>query len=131
MYIAGMQHIPDHNQPVDIAPLHAILFAWGRRLWTAPVATPKFVVSNVRDEGSLTQQMQKITVQQLATSLRMHGIEGEDDTLLSSLESMALAGEMTFEEFATRVKNLYPKTFEHLDVTLRMKIAAMIVAQAN
>ena len=126
-----MQNIPEHHQPVDIAPLHAILFAWGRRLWTAPVATPKFVVSDVRDEGSLAQQMQNVTVQQLAMSLRMHGIEGEDDTLLSSLEAMALAGEMTFEEFATRVKNLYPRTFENLDVTLRMKIVAMIVPQAN
>lgn len=121
-----MQENPELNQQPGIAPLHAILFGWGRRLWGAPeAATPKLVVSQVRDEGSLTQQMQKLTAQQLATSLRMHGLE--DDTLLSQLESMALAGELSFEEFATRVKNLYPRTFESLDVTLRMKIAAMLV----
>lgn len=128
-YTALMQNISDHQNPTEIAPLHAILFAWGRRLWTTPTPTPRLKVSHVRDEGSLTQQMQNLTVQQLATSMRMHGVE--DDVLLSSLEHMALAGEVSFEEFATRVKNLYPKTFEHLDVTLRMKIAAMIVPEGN
>lgn len=120
-----MQNDYEPTPQLPVTPLHEMLFSWGRRLWSAPVPSPKLVVSHVRDEGSLTTQMQKLTAQQLATSLRMHGLE--DDTLLAQLETMALAGELSFEEFATRVKNLYPRTFEDLDVSLRMKIAAMLV----
>lgn len=122
-----MQETSELHQPQDIVPLHEIIFAWGRRFWSPAPSGPRYVVSQVRDEGSLTQQMQKLTVQQLATSLRMHGLE--DDVLLGQLESMALAGELSFGEFATRVKNLYPRTFEDMDVTLRMKIAAMLVPE--
>lgn len=115
--------LPQHNNPST--PLHEILFSWGRRLWSAPVSTPKLVVSSVRDEGSLRQQMQKATVQQLATAMRLNGIEGEEDVMLSSLESLALANEISFVEYAGRVQNLFAKTFAKLDVTLRMKVASL------
>jgi hypothetical protein len=124
-----MQETPLPQHPNPSTPLHAILFSWSKRLWHGPNTVPKMVVSSVRDEGSLQEQMEKITVQQLATALRMNGIDGQDDAMLSSLENLALAGEISFVEYATRIQNLFARTFAKLDVTLRMKVAAMTMPQ--
>lgn len=131
MYANGMQEtpLPQHHNPST--PLHEILFSWSKRLWQGPVVTPKQVVSSVRDEGSLQHHLEKTTVQQLATAMRMNGIEGEDDVMLSSLENLALAGEISFSEYSNRVQNLFARTFARLDVTLRMKVSAMALPPSD
>lgn len=115
--------LPQHPNPST--PLHEILFSWGKRLWNGLQEAPRPVVSLVQDEGSLHKQMQQAIVRQLATALRMNGLEGEDEVMLSSLETLAEANEIAFEEYATRVQNLFPRHFARLDVTLRMKVAAL------
>ncbi len=121
--------LPEHINPST--PLHEILVSWGKRLWNGPETTPRLVVSSVCDEGSLQQQMEKLTVQQLATAMRMNGIEGEEEVMLSSLESLALADEISFMEYSTRVQNLFARTFARLDVTLRMKVVSMTLPQSD
>ena len=131
MYDGFMQHtsLPLHTNPST--PLHAILLSWSKRFLRGPGAVPKPLVSHVRDEGSLQSRMETITVQQLATAMRMHGVEGEEDVLLSSLENLALAGEISFAEYSTRVQNLFARTFVRLDVTLRMKVASMALTHSD
>lgn len=115
--------LPQHPNPST--PLHEILVSWGKRLWNGQDTTPKSVVSMARDEGSLRQQMQQATARQLATALRMNGVDGEDEVMLGSLEQLVEANEIAFEEYAHRVQNLFPRHFARLDVTLRMKVAAL------
>ncbi len=120
-----MQDTPLPQHPNPSTPLHEIVVSWGKRLWNGPQLTPKPVVSLVRDEGSLQRQMQLTTARQLATALRMNGVEGEDEVMLSSLEGLVEANEIAFDEYTTRVQNLFPRHFARLDVTLRMKVAAL------
>lgn len=120
-----MQDTPLPQHPNPSTPLHEILVSWGRRVWNGPAQTPKPVVSLVRDDGSLQQQLQHAAARQLATALRMNGLEGEDSVMLSALENQLQTKEMTFEAYAARIQNLFPRHFARLDVTLRMKVAAL------
>jgi hypothetical protein len=101
-------------------PLHEVLWSLGRSLIHGKTE-PK------EPADHLHHRMQELTVQQLTTSMRMHGIKGEEETMLSSLEAMVQAGEISFEDFIGRVQNLFPKTLDALDVSLRMKIAARVI----
>lgn len=78
-------------------------------------------------DAALAEKVQALTVQQVTTSLRMQGVAGDDDTMLTSLETMALAGEIPFSDFIGRVQNLFPRAIESLDVPLRMKISALLL----
>jgi hypothetical protein len=79
------------------------------------------------EDYALTDKMQAMTVQQITTSLRMQGVAGDDDSMLASLETLVLAGEIPFNDFIGRVQNLFPKALDRLDVTLRMKIASQML----
>lgn len=115
--------LPQQTNPST--PLHEILFSWSKRWWGGPETAPGQFVTAVKDEGSLQQQMQHAAIRQLATAMRMNGVEGDDDVMLSSLENLALAGEIEFADYLGRVQNLFGKIFAKLDVALRMKVTAL------
>ena len=123
-----MQEQYNLNQETT-APLHAVLWSIGKNLMGFSKTELEATKRNSQSSYDFDSKVQALTVQQLATSLRMHGIEGEDEVLLSSLESMVLAGEISFRDFIGRLQNLFPKTLDALDVTLRMKVAARLIQQ--
>ncbi len=113
------------------ATFHELIWSLGKSLIQGnssktQASIPASAVSEYSDVV-LAEKMQASTVQQLTTSMRMHGIAGDDDTLLTSLESMVLAGEISFHDFIGRIQNLFPKMLDALDVTLRMKIASQVL----
>jgi len=113
--------------------LHAIIWAFGKQLifGTTPSAPPILHLVPTTADAPSQGAIEAATVKQLATALRMNGIEGDDDTLLSSLEHMALAGEVSFEDFIGRVQNLFPRVLDQLDVSLRMKVAALVLPETS
>lgn len=116
-----MRHLFQERQQ---APLHEVLWSLGKSLIQGE---KKERVKTSPESEDLQSKVQQLTVQQLTTSMRMHGIVGDDDVMLSSLESMVLAGEISFTDFIGRIQNLFPKTLDALDVSLRMKIAAQVL----
>lgn len=116
-----MRHLFQERQQ---APLHSLLWSLGKSLIQGEKKEP----AKPRPEGeALHHKVQQLTVQQLTTSMRMHGIAGDDEVMLTSLESMVQAGEISFTDFIGRIQNLFPKTLDALDVSLRMKIAAQVL----
>lgn len=125
------RHDPSNDTASE--PLHQLIWSFGQRLWRQPVtAHPSAKVSLVKDEGSLAEQMHTHTAHQLATALRMQGqLNEHEEIILMSLESLLISGEVTPVEFAIRAQNLFSRPFEWLDVTLRMKVAAMVLPQKD
>lgn len=78
-------------------------------------------------EALVVERVRAVAISQLAKSLRMQGAEGEAETMLTSLESLASAGEITFRDYIGRVQNLFPNALNQIDVPLRMKIASLMV----
>lgn len=110
--------------------LHASLLSLGKSWLLGAHEAPKrdgYQTHTPYEDATLADKMQAMTVQQITTSLRMQGIDGEDDSMLTSLETLVLAGEIPFPDFIGRVQNLFPKAIDRLDVTLRMKIASQIL----
>lgn len=112
------------------APLHEVLWSLGKSWLHGSSAkgetvrdahTPRLAYS---DPTALAKARQ-LAVQHLAIALRMQGIDEEHDSMLSTLEGLALAGEIDFNDYVVRVSNLFPRSVELLDVTLRMKIASL------
>lgn len=112
------------------APLHAVLWSLGKS-WlhgssakreTSRDAQPARMHS---DDPAAFAKARHLAVQHLAIALRMQGIDEEHDSMLTTLESLALAGEIDFNDYVVRVSNLFPRSMEMLDVTLRMKIAGL------
>ncbi|MEJ0009874.1 MAG: hypothetical protein WDN72_04700 [Alphaproteobacteria bacterium] len=104
------------------APLHQLLLSWLPLRQRRPST---HVQANSVISIGVTAQMQIILAQQVATSLRLQGVLPEDDTMLASLEALASAGEISLGDFVGRLQNLFPRAMEKLDVSLRMKIAAL------
>lgn len=119
-------------------PLHQLLLNFSKGLWQRPLLKPRsgHMPSDVADEMMLVQQsdnaalqarIRELTIKQLATTLRMQHEESEELMMISSLESLVLAGEISFSDFVGRAQNLFPKTIENIDVPLRMKIASLML----
>ena len=110
-------------------PLHQVLLNW--LPWTTS-RKPSNLVDTGSIDGSIdmTGRMQATAASQLVMSLRMQGVEPEDETMLHSLEALMLAGEITFKDFTSRVQNLFPRAMEALDVSMRMKIASLALISA-
>ena len=58
----------------------------------------------------------------------MQGIDDESTAMLGLLESLALAGEISFRDYIGRVQNLFPRVLDDIDVSLRMKVASLMSA---
>ncbi|MFZ4540417.1 MAG: hypothetical protein ACOYNL_01235 [Rickettsiales bacterium] len=72
----------------------------------------------------MTDLIFKLTVNQLATSIRMHDIDDESMTMLGMLESLVIAGEIAFNDFMRRIENLFPDVFDQIDPALLDKLAS-------
>ncbi len=115
------------------APLHQMLLNFGKGLWQRPLqnGTPDIsqdlLVIQQADSLALQARLKDMTVKQVATTLRMQNEDGEELVMLQSLESLVLAGEITFNDFIGRAQNLFPRVMESMDVSLRMKIASLML----
>ena len=70
----------------------------------------------------------KLRVNQLVTTLRAaHPIEGEACTMLRTLESLVIAGEIAFPDFMQRVQNLFPHVFDDIEPELLENLLRMLV----
>lgn len=105
-------------------PLHQLLLGW--LPWPTRKPTTRLVAVTL-EPVDVTGRMKAGTVQQLVTSLRMQGIAEEDDHMLRSLESLVMAGEISFADFIGRIHNLFPRVIDELDVSMRMKVASLMV----
>lgn len=65
-------------------------------------------------------------VNQLATAIRLQGVEEESMVMLGMLESLVLAGEIEFGDFMRRIQNLFPQVMDKLDRTLLAKLLAYV-----
>lgn len=104
-------------------PLHQLIFGW----FPWPRKPTTRVVAITLEPVDVTGRMKASTVQQLVTSMRMQGIAGEDDHMLTSLETLVIAGEISFSDFIGRIQNLFPRAVDGLDVSMRMKIASLMM----
>ena len=66
----------------------------------------------------------KLTVNQLANSIRLHGIDDESMTMLGMLESLVIAGEIEFNDFMRRIQNLFADVMDKIDPALLAKLSA-------
>lgn len=65
----------------------------------------------------------KLTVNQLATSIRLHGIDEESMSMLGMLESLVIAGEIEFNDFMRRIQNLFSDVMDQIDPALLAKLS--------
>jgi hypothetical protein len=124
-----------HSAP---EPLHQLLLSFGKHWFPWAAARSKDPAPQVHEirmderydlgETIIMEYMRESTVAQLATSLRMQGIDDESNAMLGLLESLALAGEISFRDYIGRVQNLFPRALDDIDVSLRMKVASLITA---
>jgi|GEM_PF-3471117 len=125
-------HKFSREQPSE--PLHQVLLNFGKGLLQRPLVKnrPTDIVTDIMlvqqaNNAALHARLQELTVKQVVTTLRMRHEDSEDLIMLHSLESLVMAGEINFHDFIGRAQNLFPKAMENLDVSLRMKIASLII----
>jgi hypothetical protein len=117
-------------------PLHQVLLNFSKGLWQWPLksrtghlrdVSQDMLLVQYADNAVLHARVRELTIKQLATTLRMRHEHSEEVMMLNSLESLALAGEINFGDFVGRTQNLFPREMELLDVTLRVKIASLMM----
>jgi hypothetical protein len=127
-----------HQLPVpNNSPLHSILLSFGKGLLkrSAPPVTLPLQLESITtsellsytDVGLLEKRARELTVKQLATLLRMSAEESDDISMLNSLESLVLAGEISPSDFIGRMQNLFPRAMGSLDISMQMKVAALLL----
>jgi len=67
----------------------------------------------------------KLTVNQLAATIREQGIDREATAMLDTLESLVIAGEIAFPDFMGRVQNLFADAFDRMDASLLEKLSSL------
>lgn len=118
-------------------PLHQLLLNFGKGLWQRPLmktspaplgdAAQEFLLAQNADNAVMHVRVKEATVKQVATTLRMQHDDSEELVMLQSLESLVLAGEISFHDFIGRVQNLFPRALDQLDVPLRLKVASLML----
>lgn len=74
----------------------------------------------------MTDVILKLRVNELVRTLRRSPLDRDADIMLSTLESLVVAGEITFQGFMLRVQNLFPHVFDEIDPSLREQLMAMM-----
>jgi hypothetical protein len=77
-------------------------------------------------DALMTDVLLKLRVNELTATLRKQPLDGESLTMLNMLETLVIAGEITFHGFMLRVQNLFPHVFDQIDASLRDKLMAML-----
>ena len=131
-------YIEQSTKPQAPEPLHQLLLSFGKHWFPWASSRSKNPIPQVHSirmderydlgETIIMEYMRESTVIQLATSLRMQGIDDESTAMLGLLESLALAGEISFRDYIGRVQNLFPRVLDDIDVSLRMKVASLMSA---
>ncbi len=120
----------------EVAPesLHQALLTFGRQWLPWGKKEPRSQVREVQVDGFydlgaelLTERNQEVTARQLATALRMQGIDDESAAMLELLESLILAGEISFGDYINRIQHLFPHVLDRMDASLRVKISALMI----
>ena len=126
-----------HRLPVsNTVPLHSLLLSFGKGLLQRN-AKPSSVsiplegltigeLLQFHDVGALEKRARELTVKQLATILRMSAEESDDVPMLNSLESLVIAGEISPSDFIGRMQNLFPRAMSALDISMQMKVTALM-----
>ncbi|MFM9889789.1 MAG: hypothetical protein ACKVOE_03960 [Rickettsiales bacterium] len=78
------------------------------------------------DAVALMERNREAVASQLATSIRLQGIDEEANVMLGLLVTLIQAGEITFADYARRVQNLFPQQCAGLDPALSHKLTAML-----
>ncbi len=119
----------------SVEPLHQVLLSFGKGLWQRPLLKPRsesdtaeqmLLVQNT-DNAAMRAKVRELTIKQVATTLRMQHDDWEEQAIVGSLESLVLAGEISFADYIGRLQNLYPKAMAGIDVPLRMKVASLML----
>lgn len=116
--------------------LHQAILMLGRQWlpWGARSHAPRLRVRQVHMAGRydlgttlLDARNAEMTIRQLTTALRMQGIDSESEAMLELLESLILAGEISFADFMNRVQHLFPHGMDKIDRSLRVKLSALLI----
>lgn len=90
-----------------------------------PLSSTQLIYPAVPEAHSLSVRSREAVAAQLATSLRLQGLDDESQVMLGLLVTLVQAGEITFRDFAGRAENLFPQHFARMDAALRQKIIAL------
>lgn len=101
--------------------------------WTGgTLGRPTHKIHDVRSAGhvetadkGIEERQRSATAVQLATSIRMQGIDSEASAMLGLLENLLQAGEIPHNEYFRRVENLFPHQMAVIDHSLKQKISAL------
>ena len=78
-------------------------------------------------DGLMADVIFKLRVNQLVTTLRAtKQMDAESSSMLTMLESLAIAGEIPFPDFMQRVQNLFPHVFNEIAPALRDNLLRML-----
>lgn len=115
--------------------LHQALLTFGRQWLPWGKKEPRSRVRDVQMDGRydlgaelIIERNQELTARQLATSLRMQGMDDESAAMLDLLESLILAGEISFHDYISRVQHLFPHVLDRIDASLHVKVSALMVS---
>lgn len=61
------------------------------------------------DAESISERSREVVATQLATSLRMQGLDEESNVMLGLLLTLVQVGEIAFRDYVGRVHNLFPE----------------------
>ena len=116
-----------------VEPLHQVLLSFGKNLLQRPLLQPQqspagdVPLVQLADEAMMQARVRETTIKQVATTLRMQEEDSEHGAMIGSLESLVLAGEISFADYIGRLQNLFPKAMAGIDVPLRMKVASLML----
>src|SRR4051812_28058332 len=111
------------NEPANptVVQLADMANFWSRYAVEMPSQQVTTIQSHERCEFAgniMSDLIFKLTVNQLATSIRLQGIDDESMTMLNMLESLVIAGEIAFADFMRRMENLFPDALDKMDPAL-------------
>jgi hypothetical protein len=76
-------------------------------------------------DALMTDALLALRVHELVGALKQHSLAQDDQVMLSTLESLVMAGEITLYGFLLRLQNLFPEIFDQLDPKLRAHLHAL------
>lgn len=116
------------HHPANTSSLDGVASFWSRYSVEMPTPSVTGVALHERCEfagGIMTDLIFKLTVNQLATSIRLQGIDEESMFMLNTLETLVIAGEIPFSDFMSRMQNLFAQCFDKMDPALLAKLSAI------